>query len=88
MLREIHWQDSSPGKPKTEPKGLYGPDKYGCTEVITEGLPKPNALHLANHIILESSTDGILPVHGTIMLEGEHYKTGKLMPIRFFIVDT
>ena len=49
---------------------------------------KPNTLQSARHIILESWTDCILPVHGTCILQETHYTTGKLMPIRFSIVDT
>ena len=30
----------------------------------------------------------IQPVHDTVILKGAHYRTGKLMQIRFFVVDT
>ena len=35
-----------------------------------------------------SCKDGILPVLGTVIFKVAHYKTGKVMPIRFFMVDT
>ena len=49
----------------------------------TNGLPKPSILQSANHILLVSYTDGVLPVH--TFLNGH---IGKLMPIWFFIVNT
>ena len=45
-------------------------------------------LQSARHIILESSQDSILSVHGAVILKVAHYRTGKLMPMRFFIVDS
>ena len=52
----------------------------------TDSLPKTNVLQPAKPIILEPYTDGILPVHGTIIIHIAHYKTSKIMPIRFFMV--
>ena len=40
------------------------------------------------YIILESVTDGTLPVHGTVILKVAHYRTGKLMAIQFFMIYT
>ena len=40
------------------------------------------------HNLKESYTDGILPVHRTVILKVAYYRTGKLMAIRFFVVDT
>ena len=51
-------------------------------------LPKPDALHSVTHIILESQTDGILPVFGTDILKVVYHRTGKLMLIVVFVVDT
>ena len=59
-----------------------------CNNLTIDGLPKSDTLQSDSHVILESYTDGILPVHRTVILEVAHYKTGKLMPIRFFIEDT
>ena len=53
-----------------------------------DGLPKPNVFESARNIILESYMDGILPVHGTVILKTAYCRTGKLMPIRFFMVET
>ena len=47
-----------------------------------------NAIKSARHGILESYTFGILPVYGTVILKVAHYWTYKIMPIRFFMVDT
>ena len=56
--------------------------------LTTDGLPKPDTLQAADDIILESYTDGMLPIHRIAILKVAHYKTGKLMLIRFFIVHT
>ena len=69
----------------TLPLRAYG--KVFPNNFTTHGLPKPDALQAASHIILESYTDGILPAHGEVILNIVDYKTGMLMPIRFFIVD-
>ena len=55
--------------------------------LTNDGLPKPNAPQLAKHI-LESYAQGILPVQGAVIPKVAHFKTGKLMPISFLIVNT
>ena len=40
--------------------------------LTTDGLLKPDAFQSASHIILDSFTDGILPVHGTVILKVAH----------------
>ena len=67
---------------------LRGYKKIFPNSFTTNGLAKPSVLQSENHFILESYRDGILLVHGTVILKVAHYKTGKLMPIRFFVVDT
>ena len=56
--------------------------------LTTDGLPKPNTLQSASHIILESYTGGILPVHGTVICNVALCKIVNLIQIRFFIVGT
>ena len=51
-------------------------------------LPKPNALQPEKHITYHLRVLCFLQVHSTVVLKVAHYRTGKLMPIRFFIVDT
>ena len=51
---------------------------------MTDSLT-PMPFNLQN--TLESYTDGILPVQGPIIIQNAHYKTSKLMPIQFFMVD-
>ena len=58
------------------------------SKLTIQGLPKPDALQSTKNIILESHADGILPVHGTLILKVTHYKTDKLKPIRFYADDT
>ena len=58
------------------------------SNLITNGLPKPDALQSANHVIIESHTDGTLQAHWTVILKVAYYKTGRLRPIMFFIIDT
>ena len=55
--------------------------------LIAGGLPKPDTLQSVTHIILDSYTDSILPVFGTVILKVAHYWTGTLMPVHFFVVD-
>ena len=46
-----------------------------------DGLPRPDALLSATHIILDFYTDGIFPVFGILILKVACHRTGKLMPI-------
>ena len=55
--------------------------------VTTDVWSKPDALQLASHVILESNTDGILPIQRTIILKVALYKAGKPIPMRFFVMD-
>ena len=55
--------------------------------LTTDGLLKPIIIQSVNHIILVSYTNGILPVHGTVILKITHHKTGKFMLIRLFVMD-
>ena len=48
----------------------------------------PDAPQPVTHTILESYTDNIVNVFDTIILHLVHYRTGKLMLIRLFEVDT
>ena len=56
--------------------------------INNNGLPKPCGLASANFVVLESSTDGVLLVHGTVLIKVAHYKSQKFMPFCFFIVVT
>ena len=56
--------------------------------LTTDGIPKSNALKSVTHNILESYTDGMLPVFYMVILEVAHFRTGELMPIRFSTVNT
>ena len=51
--------------------------------LTTDGLPKPDALQVARPHDSRVLPKGILPVNRTGILKGAHYKTGKLMPIKF-----
>ena len=56
--------------------------------LTTDGLLKHDALQSAGQIILESSTDTVLPAYGKVFLKVEFYKTGKFTLVIFFTVDT
>ena len=46
-----------------------------------------NALWSAIDTAQESYTCDILPVQRTVIIQVPHYRTGKVMPVHFFIVD-